>query len=66
LLTAFSQFCQRRAPIERHFNAAIHYSLQRNRREARRLDMVKAMLSQLDNLNRLPMAYRVTYCDAVI
>jgi hypothetical protein len=28
--------------------------------------MVKAMVSQLDNLNRLLMAYRVTYCDAVI
>ena len=24
------------------------------------------MVSQLDNLNRLLMAYRVTYCDAVI
>jgi hypothetical protein len=28
--------------------------------------MVKAMVSQLDNLNRLLMAYRVTYCDAMI
>jgi hypothetical protein len=28
--------------------------------------MVKAMVSQLDNLNRLLMAYRITYSDAVI